>query len=602
MNLKDAAANLNQAHPEDTLHPLYTPWGESLVRSGSYDDILPEYPRPQMRRTDYHMLNGLWEYAFVSADGSSSSEDPTHFTAQGSIRVPFSPEALLSGVHRRLEPTEYLWYHRELSFSTEELSQKEETMRCILHFDAVDQEATVFLGTKQLGTHSGGYLPFSLDITEYVNEDPVSLYVKVRDLTDTGYATRGKQTLNRGGMFYTAQSGIWQSVWYEWVPENYVINYKITPEYNKASVTFVLCSPKPFNHLEFRVSAPSCDGTLAQGNTGSLMRMRVRKISEQQDSFGLTHTTVVLSFPASITYSAVAPADVPEPVNFKSWSPERPWLYPFTLNADEDTVDGYFAMRCFSVEKDSKGILRFCLNHKPYFLHGILDQGYWSDGLMTAPCDEAFVYDISLAKGLGFNMLRKHIKIESLRWYYHCDRLGMLVWQDMPSGGGQYNLLTISAPLITGIHLKDSHYRLFARTDAQGREDFTRELTGLITQLQNCPCIVLWVPFNEGWGQFDSVRIAESIRAQDPTRLIDAASGWFDQGAGDFISAHNYFRRLKVAAGEWKKHKKSRAFFLSEYGGFACHIDGHSSVERIFGYKRYAVSYTHLTLPTNSRV
>ena len=170
------------------------------------------------------------------------------------------------------------------------------------------------------------------------------------------------------------------------------------------------------------------------------MRMRVRKISEQQDSFGLTHTTVVLSFPASITYSAVAPADVPEPVNFKSWSPERPWLYPFTLNADEDTVDGYFAMRCFSVEKDSKGILRFCLNHKPYFLHGILDRGYWSDGLMTAPCDEAFVYDISLAKGLGFNMLRKHIKIESLRWYYHCDRLGMIVWQDMVSGGSTYHM------------------------------------------------------------------------------------------------------------------------------------------------------------------
>ena len=170
------------------------------MRSGSYDDILSEYPRPQMRRTDYHMLNGLWEYAFVPADGSSSSEDPAHFTAQGIIRVPFSPEALLSRVHRRLEPTEYLWYHRELSFSTEELSQKEENMHCILHFDAVDQEATVFLGTKQLGIHSGGYLPFSLDITEYVNEDPVSLYVKVRDLTDTGYATRGKQTLNRGAL------------------------------------------------------------------------------------------------------------------------------------------------------------------------------------------------------------------------------------------------------------------------------------------------------------------------------------------------------------------------------------------------------------------
>lgn len=434
MNLKDAAANLNQAHPEDTLHPLYTPWGELLMRSGSYDDILSEYPRPQMRRTDYHMLNGLWEYAFVPADGSSSSEDPAHFTAQGIIRVPFSPEALLSRVHRRLEPTEYLWYHRELSFSTEELSQKEENMHCILHFDAVDQEATVFLGTKKLGTHSGGYLPFSLDITEYVNADPVSLYVKVRDLTDTGYATRGKQTLNRGGMFYTAQSGIWQSVWYEWVPENYVINYKITPQYDKASVTFVLCSLKPFNHLEFRVNIPSCDGTLAQENTGSLTRMRVRKISEQQDSFGLTHTTVVLSFPASVTYSATDPADAPEPVNFKPWSPEYPWLYPFTLDADSDTVEGYFAMRCYSVEPDSKGIPRFCLNHRPYFLHGILDQGYWSDGLMTAPCDEAFVYDISLAKGLGFNMLRKHIKLESLRWYYHCDRLGMIVWQDMVSG------------------------------------------------------------------------------------------------------------------------------------------------------------------------
>ena len=334
MNLKDAAANLNQAHPEDILHPLYTPWGEMMMRSGSYDDILSEYPRPQMKRTDYHTLNGLWEYAFVPADGSSSSEDPAYFTAQGSIRVPFSPEALLSGVHRRLEPTEYLWYHRELSFTTEELSQKEETMRCILHFDAVDQEATVFLGTKRLGTHSGGYLPFSLDITEYVNADPVSLYVKVRDLTDTGYATRGKQTLNRGGMFYTAQSGIWQSVWYEWVPENYVINYKITPEYNKASVTFVLCSPKPFNHLEFRVNIPSCDGTLAQENTGSLTRMRVRKISEQQDSFGLTHTTVVLSFRGSCQLAVL-----PEPVLSTRirTGMEKQQEYRYSAVADDDS-------------------------------------------------------------------------------------------------------------------------------------------------------------------------------------------------------------------------------------------------------------------------
>ena len=585
MNLKDAAANLNQAHPEDILHPLYTPWGEMMMRSGSYDDILSEYPRPQMKRTDYHTLNGLWEYAFVPADGSSSSEDPAYFTAQGSIRVPFSPEALLSGVHRRLEPTEYLWYHRELSFTTEELSQKEETMRCILHFDAVDQEATVFLGTKRLGTHSGGYLPFSLDITEYVNADPVSLYVKVRDLTDTGYATRGKQTLNRGGMFYTAQSGIWQSVWYEWVPENYVINYKITPEYNKASVTFVLCSPKPFNHLEFRVNIPSCDGTLAQENTGSLTRMRVRKISEQQDSFGLTHTTVVLSFPASVTYSATAPADVPEPVNFKPWSPEHPWLYPFTLTADGDTVEGYFAMRCYSVEPDSKGIPRFCLNHKPYFLHGILDQGYWSDGLMTAPCDEAFVYDINLAKGLGFNMLRKHIKIESLRWYYHCDRLGMIVWQDMVSGGSTYHMPWVCyMPTLfphMSAHTKDNHYELFSRSSEEGRKSWEQECLDTIDHLYNVPSIAVWVPFNEGWGQFDAARIAKMVAKKDPTRPVDHASGWFDQKGGDFRSIHNYFRPLQV------KLDGKRAFVISEYGGYACHIDGHSSVDRVYGYQKY---------------
>lgn len=445
MNLKDAAANLNQAHPEDTLHPLYTPWGELLMRSGSYDDILSEYPRPQMRRTDYHMLNGLWEYAFVPADGSSSSEDPAHFTAQGIIRVPFSPEALLSRVHRRLEPTEYLWYHRELSFSTEELSQKEENMHCILHFDAVDQEATVFLGTKQLGIHSGGYLPFSLDITEYVNEDPVSLYVKVRDLTDTGYATRGKQTLNRGGMFYTAQSGIWQSVWYEWVPENYVIN--------------------------------------------------------------------------------------------------------------------------------------------SYFLHGILDQGYWSDGLMTAPCDEAFVYDINLAKGLGFNMLRKHIKIESLRWYYHCDRLGMIVWQDMVSGGSTYHMPWVCyMPTLfphMSAHTKDNHYELFSRSSEEGRKSWEQECLDTIDHLYNVPSIAVWVPFNEGWGQFDAARIAKMVAKKDPTRPVDHASGWFDQKGGDFRSIHNYFRPLQV------KLDGKRAFVISEYGGYACHIAGHSSVNRVYGYQKY---------------
>lgn len=625
MNLKDAAANLNQAHPEDTLHPLFTPWGEAMLKADKEQPILPEYPRPQMCRADYHMLNGIWEYAFVPADGSDLYENPKRFAPQGQIRVPFSPESLLSGVGRRLEPEEYLWYRRRITFPADEIARKEQHMHCILHFDAVDQEATVFLGTEQfgtiqLGTHHGGYLPFSLDITEYINENPVSLYVKVRDLTDTGYATRGKQTLTRGGMFYTAQSGIWQSVWYEWVPENYVINYTITPDYDKSTVTFILCSPAPFSHLDFQVYAPACDGSVTAPDTvpatGSMsvsetapmsgaitasgvvpkatsyivknktsVHLRLKSRSEQQDTFGLTHTKVVLSFPISVTYSASASTEVPEPVNFKPWTPEHPWLYPFTVTADEDSVDGYFAMRSFTVEKDAKGILRFCLNHKPYFLHGILDQGYWSDGLMTAPCDEALVYDITLAKGLGFNMLRKHIKIEPLRWYYHCDRLGMIVWQDMVSGGSTYHMPWVCyMPTLfphMSAHTKDNHYELFSRSSEQGRKEWEQECLDTIDHLYNVPSIAVWVPFNEGWGQFDAARIAKMVAKKDPTRPVDHASGWFDQKGGDFRSIHNYFRPLQV------KLDGKRAFVISEYGGYACHIDGHSSVDRVYGYQKY---------------
>lgn len=596
MNLKDAAANLNQAHPEDTLHPLFTPWGEAILKADKEQPILPEYPRPQMRRADYHMLNGIWEYAFVPADGNDLYENPAYFAPQGQIRVPFSPESLLSGVGRRLEPEEYLWYRRKMTFPAEEIAKKDQHMHCILHFDAVDQEATVFLepkhfGIKQLGTHHGGYLPFSLDITEYVNENPVSLYVKVRDLTDTGYATRGKQTLTRGGMFYTAQSGIWQSVWYEWVPENYVINYTITPDYDKATVTFILCSPAPFSHLDFQVYAPACDGSVVPGaanpsvQNNMPVRLRLKSRSEQQDKFGLTHTKIVLSFPMSVTYSAFNTDDTPDPVNFKPWTPEHPWLYPFTATADEDSVDGYFAMRSFTVEKDTKGILRFCLNHKPYFLHGILDQGYWSDGLMTAPCDEAFVYDITLAKGLGFNMLRKHIKIEPLRWYYHCDRLGMIVWQDMVSGGSTYHMPWVCyMPTLfphMSAHTKDNHYELFSRSSEQGRKEWEQECLDTIDHLYNVPSIAVWVPFNEGWGQFDAARIAKMVAKKDPTRPVDHASGWFDQKGGDFRSIHNYFRPLQV------KLDGKRAFVISEYGGYACHIDGHSSVDRVYGYQKY---------------
>ena len=242
-------------------------------------------------------------------------------------------------------------------------------------------------------------------------------------------------------------------------------------------------------------------------------------------------------------------------------------------------------MRSFAIEKDDKGIPRFCLNHKPYFLNGVLDQGYWPDGLMTAPCDEAFVYDIELAKKTGFNMIRKHIKIEPLRWYYHCDRLGMIVWQDMVNGGTTYNMpwvcyMPTALPFL-GRKIKDNLYHMFSRKSEEGRKAWEEECKGAIEHLYNVPSISTWVPFNEAWGQFDAERIANEVKAQDSTRTVDHASGWFDQKAGDFNSVHNYFRKLRVEKDE------KRAFVISEYGGYACHIAGHSSVELVFGYKKF---------------
>jgi hypothetical protein len=255
------------------------------------------------------------------------------------------------------------------------------------------------------------------------------------------------------------------------------------------------------------------------------------------------------------------------------------------LKADSDEIHGYFAMRAFSVEKDEQGVPRFCLNHKPYFLNGLLDQGYWPDGLMTAPCDEAFIYDIELAKKTGFNMIRKHIKIEPLRWYYHCDRLGMIVWQDMVNGGTAYNMAWVcympTALPGLGRVIKDNLYHMFSRKAEEGRRLWEEECKGTVEHLYNVPSISTWVPFNEAWGQFDAARVAEDVKSQDPTRTVDHASGWFDQKAGDFNSVHNYFRKLKVEKDE------KRAFVISEYGGYACHISGHSSVERIFGYKKF---------------
>ena len=496
---------------------MKTPWTDSVDRLAP----LPEYPRPQMVRGNWLSLNGPWEYA-ISAGGSFPAE------YDGTITVPFSPETELSGVRRTLHKGEFLWYRREISLP-ECFSER----HVLLHFGAVDQTADVWVNGLKVMEHVGGYLPFEGDVTRAVRDGRMEIVVCVTDESDHGYHTRGKQKSARGGIWYTPQSGIWQSVWIEAVPENYVKNLHISPDFDSGCVD---------------ISAETVGNEAAYAHFGG-------------GEYRL-------------------PARIPVP-DFEPWSPENPKLYDFTVSCGEDSVGSYFAMRKFSVEKDRSGKPRLFLNGRPYFHNGLLDQGYWPDGLYTAPTDEAMIFDIETAKAMGFNVLRKHIKVEPLRWYYHCDRLGMLVWQDMPCGGGRYDPVVVSAPLVTDIHLKDSAYLLFGRESKAGRGEFMTELRAMVQHLYNCPCIAMWVPFNEGWGQFDAARAVGVIHEIDTSRTVDHASGWHDQGIGETKSLHVYFRPYV-----FKPDRRGRAVILTEFGGYNCLVPGHSFNDRDFGYKR----------------
>lgn len=552
MNLSDAIKSIIRPHKEDPFTVLTTVWGEQLDRTA----VLPEYPRPQMQRTDFTMLNGLWDYSITNTDTPPSSFD-------GQILVPFSPESSLSGVNRQLLPHQFLWYRTSLPTSECIPSAKE---RLLLHFGAVDYLAELYINQNLVISHQGGYLPFTADITDFLHPEHNELLLKVQDSTGTNDEARGKQTLERGGIFYTAQSGIWQSVWLERVPASHISSLWFDTDFDSQKVTVHITASSKDTVPPLRVS------------------LWTNNLEIASSSIELQSATECEALSASLSLT------IPKEY-FHPWSPEDPFLYDVKLCFGDDQVTSYFAMRIFSVEKQSQGELSgkpvFCLNHKPYFLMGVLDQGYWPDGLYTAPSDEALLYDIKTMKSLGFNMLRKHIKVECARWYYHCDRLGMIVCQDMVNGGSRYHMPVISyLPTISpslSSHLKDSHYSLLSRKNKTARDFWEKECADTVLYLRFFPSIAIWVPFNEGWGQFDTVRITEMIRQLDPTRPIDSASGWFDQNCGDFISVHNYFRPLSVPVKEWD----NRAFFLSEYGGYACAIKGHTSVERIFGYKRY---------------
>ena len=513
---------------------MLTPWGEALDR----EHPLPEYPRPQLRRNSYLNLNGIWEYAITK-----TAEKPA--AMQGEIVVPFSPETPLSGVGHILQPDEYLWYRRSVTLPEGFFRGG----RLLLHFGAVDQRCTVWVNGQEAGSHIGGYLPFALDVTELIEGDAFTLELRVTDPTDTGSLSRGKQRLKNTGIWYTPQSGIWQTVWMECVPENYLRSLRITPKPEENAVHIRLEADDP---AMAAVTICRDGGIIAEGQT---------------DENGESTLTI--------------PAE-----ELRLWSPEEPFLYDVSIVLPGgDRVESYFGMRAFGIGKDEKGLPRLLLNGKPYFQNGLLDQGYWSDGYYTAPSDEALIHDIAEMKRLGFNMLRKHIKVEPLRWYYHCDRLGMLVWQDMMNGGESYSPLSIYVFSNLGLRVKDDRYRYFSRSDEAGRTHYYEELGQMIDLLYNTVSLALWVPFNEGWGQFDALKAAEFIRKRDDTRPIDHASGWYDQGGGDIKSIHWYFRPYHHK----QPPKEQRPICLTEYGGYNCAVPGHCWGEGAeFGYKKIA--------------
>lgn len=542
------------------------------LRTRWADDVdplapLPEHPHPQLVRERWTSLNGPWRYAFLAAADDDGSV-PTAW--DGTITVPFSPEAELSGVGRTLRADEVLWYERDVPVA-QLLAGGPDDARVLLHLGAVDQDCRVLADGMPVGEHEGGFLPVTCDVTEAcrraVARDgagaSVRLAVRVVDDTDATWRSRGKQSSRRGGIWYTPQSGIWQSVWLEVVPADGVGRLVLVPHLARDGTGWAASVDVTVEPL--RVARP---GAVAEAPSPAVLA----------EVEVLAAGAVVAS--GTVPLGGTVRLDVPDP---RPWSPEDPFLYDVRVRCGRDDVSSYVGIRTFGVGPDADGVPRLLLNGEPYFHAGVLDQGYWPEGLLTAPTDDALLADVVAVKELGFTMVRKHIKVEPMRWYHHCDRVGLLVWQDMVNGGGRYRELTIRVPVVLPLRLRDHRYRLFARGSSQGRAAFRRELVEMIEHLRSVPSVCVWVPFNEGWGQFDAAAVAREVAELDPTRVVDHASGWHDQRAGDLRSLHVYFRRFRVPR---RIRGDARALVLSEYGGYNLRVPGRTWGDVDWGYAR----------------